>query len=91
MDLGSIMSDINSTYEDIQRIQVREDSLNILQELEDSNSCNFFPELVYQLYRQQFSPTYFEMSPWYVGNRLTGSVVNPLYHAAKMLNVGNSK
>lgn len=66
-EIEDIMSSINDTYEDIQRIQVREDSLCIL---ENTPRNVFFFEFIYQLYRQQYSPIYFEMSEWYNGNKL---------------------
>ena len=70
-----ILDQIEEVYEDIQRIQIREDSLNIL---ENTPQDMLELETVYQEYRQQFSKIYFEMSLWYVGDSLVGSSKIPL-------------
>lgn len=70
------MNDISNICEELQRLEFKNKSLDVLERVYNTNPELFDIECEYQNYCQQFSETYVSGSCYYVGDSMVEHIIN---------------
>lgn len=75
-NLNEILENCNDLMEEIEKLEIQNSSIEILNDVKKNHPRFYDQELVYQNYRTQFSKAYFSGSEWYVGDSYTKWVLD---------------
>ena len=78
--IENLMDECDILMENIEKISIKNSSLEILDDIRERHPSFYEKEYMYQKYRKQFSKAYFSGSDWYVGDSYTEWFLNKTYN-----------